>query len=106
MQPRVCGRFIWVFLPRTCSGIRSQKRAVLLAGGDRGGGLSNDTHRRHHGPRPKAHPPNTDAREIPDFGNTLGHHDVDRQRCELSELLDESEVGEAGYKNSTAPASA
>jgi hypothetical protein len=69
-------------LPRTCSGLRLQKRAVLLAGGDRGGGLFNDTHRRHHGPRPKAHPPNTDAREIRDFGNTLRHHDVDRQRRE------------------------
>jgi hypothetical protein len=77
-----------------------QKRAVLLAGGDRGGGLSNDTHRRHHGPRPKAHPPNTDAREVRDFGNPLRHHNVDRQRRELRELLDESEVGEAGYKNS------
>jgi hypothetical protein len=77
-----------------------QKRAVLFAGGDRGGGLSNDTHRRHHGPRPKAHPPNPGAREIRDFGNTLGHHDVDRQRRELSEFLDESEVGETGYKNS------
>jgi hypothetical protein len=76
-----------------------QKRAVLLAGGDRGG-VSNDTHRRHHGPRPKAHPPNTGAREIRDFGNTLRHHDVDRQRRELSKLLDESEVGEARYKNS------
>ena len=69
-------------LPRTCSGLRLQKRAVLLAGGDHGGGLFNDTHRRHHGPRPKAHPPNTDAREIRDFGNTLRHHDVDRQRRE------------------------
>jgi hypothetical protein len=69
-------------LPRTCSGLRLQKRAVLLAAGDRGGGLFNDTHRRHHGPRPKAHPPNTDAREIRDFGNTLRHHDVDRQRRE------------------------
>ena len=69
-------------LPRTCSGLRLQKRAVLLAGGDRGGGLFNVTHRRHHGPRPKAHPPNTDAREIRDFGNTLRHHDVDRQRRE------------------------
>src|SRR3984893_18110146 len=33
-------------LPRTCSGLRLQKRAVLLAGGDHGGGLFNDTHRR------------------------------------------------------------
>ena len=64
------------------------------------GGLSNDTHRRHHGPRPKAHPPNTDAREIEDFGNPLRHHDVDRQRRELNELLDESKVVEAGHKNS------
>ena len=88
------------FLPRTCSGFRLQKRAVLLAGGDRGGGLFNDTHRRHHGPRPKAQPPNTGAREVGDFGNTLRHHDVDRQRRELDELLDESEVGEARYKNS------
>jgi hypothetical protein len=72
----------------------------LLASGDRGGGLFNHSHRRHHGPRPKAHPPNTDAREIRDFGNTLRHHDVDRQRRELSELFDENEVGEAGHKNS------
>ena len=72
----------------------------MLADGDRGGGLFNHTHRRHHGPRPKAHPPNTDAREIRDFGNTLRHHDVDRQRREMNELLDESEVGETGYKNS------
>ena len=89
-SPGICDR----------SGLRLQKRAVLIAGGDRGGGLSNDTHRRHHGPRPKAHPPNTDAREIRDFGNTLRHHDVDRQTCELNELLDESKIGEAGYKNS------
>ena len=82
------------------SGIRLQKRAILLARGDRGGRLSNDTHRRHHGPRPKTHPPNTDASEIADFGNSLRHHDVDRQRRELNELLDEREVGEAGYKNS------
>jgi hypothetical protein len=77
-----------------------QKRAVLLAGRDRGGGLPNDTHRGHHGPRPKTHPPNTDAGEIPNFWDTLRHHDVDRQRRELNELLNESEVGEAGYKNS------
>jgi hypothetical protein len=77
-----------------------QKRTVLLAGGDRGGGLFNNTHRRQHGPRPKAHPANTDTREIPDFGNTLRHHDVDRQRRESNEFLDESEVGKAGYKNS------
>lgn len=53
-------------------------------------------HRRHHGPQPKAYPPNTDAREIREFRNTLRHHDVDRQRRELSELLDEGEVSEAG----------
>jgi hypothetical protein len=50
-----------------------------------------------HGPRLTRR---THARKIRDFGNTLRHHDVDRQRRELSELLDESEVGEAGYKNS------
>ena len=88
------------FASRTCSGLRLQKRAVLLASGNRGSGLSNDTHRRHHGPRPKAYPPNTGAREIRDFGNPLRHHDVDRQRRELNELLDESKVVEAGHKNS------
>jgi CheY-like chemotaxis protein len=34
------------------SGTRLQKRAVLLARGDRGGGLPDHAHRRHHGPRP------------------------------------------------------
>src|SRR3984893_19251798 len=87
-------------LPSTCSGIRLQKRAVLLARSNHGGGLFNDTHRRQHGPGPEAHPPNAGTREIRDFGKTLRHHDVDRQRRELSELLDESKVGEAGYKNS------
>ena len=35
----------------------------------------------------------TDTGEIRDFGNTLHHHDVDRQGCALNEFLDESEVG-------------
>ncbi len=77
----------------------------MLARGNRGG-LSDDTHRRHHGPRCETDPPNTGAGEILDFRNTLRHHDVDRQRREVHELLDEREVGEAGYKIPSAPASA
>jgi hypothetical protein len=82
------------------SAIRLQKRAVLLAGRDRCGGLSDGAHGRHHGPWPETHPPNTDAGEIPDFGNTLRHHDVDGQGRELNELFDGREVGEPRHENS------
>jgi hypothetical protein len=89
-----------------CSGTRLQKGAVLLARGDRGGRLFNDTHRRQHGPRTKTHPLDTDAGEIRDFRNTSRHHDVDRQRRELNEFFDQGEAVRPGTKIPLAPASA
>jgi hypothetical protein len=47
-QIQVLNRVVLKVAPHSL--IRLQKRAVLLARGERGGGMSNDTHRRHHGP--------------------------------------------------------